>query len=243
MRTLLASLFVALVAFAPAARADYNATSLTALYGTGFDDVSSGNATTSERMFTLTVENSLGWKYGDSFLFLDFTSGRFAEGQGTGYNIYAEWQPRLSLGKIFDADLSAGPLNDVLIAAEVNRGAGFSALLGGLGTNLRVPGFAFWTLNAYARKDNFNDTNYQVTTAWSVPFRLAGVGLSFDGFVDLYGTDDYEWNVYAQPQLLVDVGDLAGLRQGQFQIGSEVWTHHLKDHDTVAPQAIAKFGF
>ncbi|WP_373048049.1 hypothetical protein [Vulgatibacter sp.] len=248
MRALhLAAAFAAVLAVAPAARADFNATSLTALYGAGFDDVASGMATPSERLFTLTLENSVSWKYGDSFAFLDMASGRFAQGEGTDYSIYAEWQPRLSFGKIFGTEIAAGPVSDLLLAAEVNRGAGFSALLGGLGTNLVVPGFRYWTLNAYVRKDNFNDATYQVTSAWSVPFRL-GVGLAFEGFVDVYGTDAASVNILTQPQLLVDVGELVGARGGQFQVGSEVWIHHAMDfagerYTTVAPQVIAKFSF
>ncbi len=247
MRALLAAV-AAVSLFAPLeARANFNATNLTALYGTGFDDVASGMTTPSTRLFTITLENSLGWAYGDSFFFMDMASGRFVEGGDTDYSIYAEWQPRLSFGKIFGTEIAAGPVSDLLLAAEVNRGAGFSALLGGLGTNLVVPGFRYWTLNAYVRKDNFNDATYQVTSAWSVPFRL-GVGLAFEGFVDVYGTDAASVNVLTQPQLLIDVGALAGAREGQFQIGSEVWIHHAKDfagerYTTVAPQVIAKFGY
>jgi nucleoside-specific outer membrane channel protein Tsx len=130
-----------------------------------------------------------------------------------------------------------------MLAAELNSGPGFSAVLGGVGTNLEVPGFAFWTLNAFLRDDNFNAPTYQVTTAWSLPFQVAGIGFAFDGFVDLYGSDATKWNVMTQPQLLVDVGAAAGMRERRLQVGSELWVHRTADNTTLAPQVIAKFTY
>jgi len=246
MRIALAALLLALAPLS--ARADFNATSASVLYGGGFDDVATGMSSPSGRLFTLTIENTLAWAYGDSFFFVDMASGRFAEGAGTDYTIYAEWAPRLSFGQIFGTQIAAGPLNDLLIAGEVNRGPGFNVLLGGLGTNLKVPGFAFWTLNAYVRKDNFNAANYQVTTAWGLPFDLGPVGLSFEGFADIYGTDAAGFNVLTQPQLLVDVGEWIGARENRLRVGTEVWIHYTSvlpsgRYTTVAPQALVKFGF
>ncbi len=244
---------VAALALAPAAAdaadaAEFNATSVSVLYGTGFDDIATGMASPTERLFTLTLENSLAWAYGDSFFFMDMASGRFAEGQGTDYTLYAEWAPRLSLSKITGAEIVAGPLRDLLIAGEINRGPGFNVLLGGLGTSLDVPGFAFWSLNAYVRKDNFNGANYQVTTSWGVPFDIGAVGLSFEGFADVYGTDAAGFNLLTQPQLLVDVGEHFGARENRLRFGTEVWIHHTtvlagQRYTTFAPQVMAKFAF
>jgi nucleoside-specific outer membrane channel protein Tsx len=243
MPRFLAVLSAALLTASSASAADYNTTSLQGLFGTQFDDVATGNATRDGRMFTLTLDNSLGWRYGDHYLFVDLTSGRFGDGATRGYSLYAEWQPRLSLSKIIGTRIAVGPIDDVLVAAGLERGPRFSAVLGGIGVDLKVPGFAFWTLNAYVRDDNYNQPNYQVTTAWSLPFRIAGVGFAFDGFIDVYGSDATPGNVLAQPQLLLDVGALVGLDERALQLGAEWWLHRTAGHFTSSPQAMVKWTF
>jgi nucleoside-specific outer membrane channel protein Tsx len=227
--------------------ASNNATSMSALYGVGFDDVANGMASESERLFTLRLENSLSWRYGDSYIYIDMASGRFASGEGTGYDIFGKWGPRLSLSKVFGTEIAAGPIGDVLIAADVQRSAGFSALHGGLGTSLNVPGFDYLNLNFFIRDDNFNDPTYQVASSWSLPFRL-GARFVFQGYVAVYGTDAKAVNVLTQPQFLIDAGELAGLGEGQLQLGAEVWIAHTADfagepYTTVAPQILARFTF
>lgn len=235
------------VAAPDVAAASYNTTSLSALYGTGFDDPHNGMASQDERIFTLRLENSLGWRYGDSYVYIDMTSGRFAEDGSTDYNIYAKWVPRLSLSKILGTQIGVGPLGDVLLAADIQRSPGFSAVMTGIGTSWDVPGFDYVTLNMYVRNDNFNDPTYQVAAIWRLPFRL-GASFSFEGHFTIYGTDAQAVNVLSQPQLLVKAGEWVGLREDQLQIGTEVWIAHTTDslgerYTTVAPTVMARFVF
>ena len=73
----------------------------------------------------------------------------------------------------------------------------------GAGVDLALPGFAVATLNAYYRDDSFNRPTYQLTTVWSVPFRVLGLRAAFDGFVDVSGTDRDGTDILTQPQLLL----------------------------------------
>ena len=191
------------------------------LWGADFEDKSgNGNITETGHMTTVTVETFAEWKYGDAFFFADLAGGRF--GNGTYNQIYGEVTPRLSLSKIFGTQVGGGPLSDVLIVAEFDRGSGgFEANMGGLGVDLKIPGFVLFQINALARKDNFNDATYQATLVWKAPFDVAGVGFSFEGFADLYGTDNEAATLMTQPQFVLDAGRLVGTDPGIFWLGTE----------------------
>ena len=201
--------------------------SVSGLWGADFKDVSgNGNTTETGHMSTVTVETFATWKYGDVFAFVDVAGGRFVPAvgdiPGRYTQIYGEVSPRLSLSKVFGTQVGAGFLSDVLVMGEFDRaGSGFYANLGGLSFDLQVPGFVVFQVNALARKDNYNDATYQATLVWKAPFDIAGAGFSFEGFADVYGTDYESATVMAQPQLVLDVGGLAGTDPGIFWLGTE----------------------
>jgi nucleoside-specific outer membrane channel protein Tsx len=220
---------LALAALLPAtALADgFRYVSITGLWGADFKDMSgNGNITETGHMSTVTLETFTEWKYGDVFAFVDVAGGRFEPAvdglPGRYTQIYGEVSPRLSLSKIFGTKVGAGFLSDVLLVGEFDRaGSGFYANLGGLSVDLKVPGFVVFQLNAMARKDNYNDATYQGTLVWKAPFNVAGVGFSFEGFADVYGTDNEDATVMSQPQLALDVGGLAGADPGILWVGTE----------------------
>src|SRR3546814_2823481 len=74
---------------------------------------------------TITFEHASGWTWGDMFLFVDNKWYNGISGSD-GHTYYGEFSPRLSLGKISGADLSFGPIKDVLISATYERGEGRS---------------------------------------------------------------------------------------------------------------------
>jgi nucleoside-specific outer membrane channel protein Tsx len=227
--------------------------SLSGLWGADFQDRSgNGNLTENGHMGTVTVESFAEWKYGDAFFFVDLAGGRFENtftGEATGaYNqIYGEVIPRLSLSKIFGTRVGAGFLSDVLVIGEFDRGgSGFEANMGGLSVDLKVPGFVVFQVDAMARKDTFNDATYQATLVWKAPFDVGPVGFSFEGFADLYGTDDESATLMTQPQLVFDAGRLAGAQPGVLWLGTEWYLNRAYDVTAgktkvfSVPQALAK---
>ena len=232
---------------------DFRLFSANALWGFNFDDASVGNATKSERMFTLTLEAFTTFPFGDSFFFTDLTSGDFVGTEpGTDYRTYLEWAPRLSLSKLFGTQVGVGPIADVLIAAEHNRGGnGFMANLVGPGVSLKLPLFALFNLHTYWRNDNFNPATFQVTSSWLLPFRTGPLSWSFTGFIDVFrDTSDtkYGLDVMTQPELLLDVSNLWG-KQGALSVGLEWYLHRAAAFGETearwhsAPQAMARFAY
>lgn len=159
-----------------------------------------------------TFEMANGWAYGDNFFFFDYTN---AEGEGdTDTGLYGEFAPRLSFGKITGADLSFGPLTDVLLAGQIEMApeGGGSRYLYGLGFDLAVPGMDYFQLNTYLRDDkNIPGDTYQVTLVWGTGFEIAETDWLFKGHFDYAGAEgDKEKSINSAPQLLLDVGDFWG---------------------------------
>lgn len=107
---------------------------------------------------TVTFEHADAWKYGDNFFFLDriFYNGK-EDGNVGPSTYYGEFSPRLSFGKIFDKDLSFGPIKDVLLAFTYEFGEGDNeSYLLGPGFDLNIPGFDYFQLNFYQRQTEGN---------------------------------------------------------------------------------------
>ncbi|NOY13805.1 MAG: DUF5020 domain-containing protein [Deltaproteobacteria bacterium] len=189
---------------AVAGSAQWQSSNIQYLYGNNFK---LGDKTRS----TITFEHANGWKYGDNFFFVDIGNAD-RSGNTTQTNLYAEFSPRLSLGKITGKDLSFGFVKDILLAGTLEAGEGFHNQLYGVGFSLDLPKFAFFELNIYVR-DNLNQdgTTYQITPVWALPFSVGKVKLLFEGFVDYAGKEGTAVaNFDAQPRLLVDVGNFWG---------------------------------
>jgi nucleoside-specific outer membrane channel protein Tsx len=214
------------------------------LFGTRFDDPIVGSDPREGRMTTVTLEAGSVWRFGDNFFFVDLMRGDFQEGPAGRHRVYAEWAPRLSLSRITGANLGFGPVGDILIAGGMDRGSdGFASNQIGVGTNLRIPGFTFLQLNVYRRDDVYNPPTYQITPVWGLPLgsgRLQGV---FTGFADFVGADGGGLDLMAQPQLLLDLGALAGTDAGRLQAGIEWYLHRVPDYTSSVPQVMVKFFF
>jgi nucleoside-specific outer membrane channel protein Tsx len=238
MKRLLGSfLALALLALAPAARADgFSTTNVQLLQGYGFDTLFDANFN-SEKGFddglktTLTLNQFSTWEYGDSFFFADLVRGDITPFGGTAgqkyTDAYVEWHPRLFVNKMLgQTDPVLGFIRNWGIATEVNQGSGFHAYLGGLGLDLQVPGFSVLGLNVFYRYDNFNQHGWQISPYWTVPFSIGPVPFRFTGFIDVNGlsndTDD-GYEIWAQPELLVDVLAPFGGKAGKLHAGVEWW--------------------
>jgi len=227
----------------PAQILAFSTTNLQLLYGSNFHDNYYGNNTSDGKMTTLTLEHFSTWGYGDNYFFVDLLSGHFLDFTGTPSGsqsrIYSEWAPRLSLSAISGHDMSAGIFKDFFLAGQLNRdGQGFHAEMVGLGVDLTIPGFNVLSTNMYLRKDNFNRATWQNTTVWNIPL---GAWLSFEGFIDLYGSDNNGTEISTQPQLLVNLGKLAGQGYEQLLVGVEWYYHHNRNLNSNALQAMLKW--
>ncbi|GAV20887.1 nucleoside-specific channel-forming protein, Tsx [Mariprofundus micogutta] len=221
----------------------FSSTNLQLLYGSSFNDNYYGNNTSDGKMTTLTLEHFSTWAYGDNYFFVDFLSGNFLDftgaPSGSKSRIYSEWAPRLSLSAITGHDLSAGMIKDLFIAAQLNRdGEGFHAEMIGLGVDCSMPGFNVLSLHAYLRKDNLNRKTWQSTGVWNIPL---GEWLSFEGFIDLYGTDNNGMELHTQPQLLVNIGKLTAEDFDNLSVGLEYYYHHNSNLDSSALQGMLKW--
>jgi len=209
---ILVVLLLSLLAGAAGA-SQWETTNVQLLYGDGYLIVPPAKRT------IITVEHASGWTYGDNFFFFDL-----GEPFNTESYIYGEWHPRFSFGKIFKGKAGFGFIKDTLIATELNIEYGWRAYLYGIGFDLEIPGFEFFALNVMVRDDRTidDDSTWQISPSWNVPFKLARTQWEFRGFLDWSGAEGEfgKYQVLTQPQLLLNLGSLHN-RPGSLWFGAE----------------------
>ena len=191
-----------------------------------------------------TFEHANNWKYGDTFFFTDVS---FLERVST--KVYGELHPRFSLGKILDKPFKYGIFDDVLLATQLEFGSDdIRVYLYGLGTNLKIPGFTYFTLNGYVRDNaHLSGATYQISAVWDYPMSILGRRVAVTGFTDWAGGEDgLEKNLTFVPQVLVDIGEIWN-KPNRFYGGIEYqyWYNKfgVKGIEEHAPQVIVKFFF
>ena len=215
MKKVLASLFF--IGIVQLQATTYSSTSVLYHWGSEFGSVPGEQSVSNGAMETITLEHSSGWDYGSNFFFIDMQNADFDSGDKN--VLYAEWAPKLSLSKFLKKEQNYGFIKDIEIAAQINQGNNFQALLLGLGFAIDIPGFNFVTLDVLSRKDNYNESTYQGTLAWQSNFTLLNLPFVFEGFCDHYGVD-YGSETIAQPRLLLD-GGYFGVKS--LQVGTELY--------------------
>lgn len=175
----------------------------------------------------MTLEHAHGHAYGDTFAFIDWTWPHDGKPE-----YYAELSPRLSLSKIFDANLSAGIIKDILISTNMEKPKhqGPRYLYGGA-IDLNLPGFKFFKTNAYIRDDTQIDGDtWQITLVWNRPFKVGNTNMLIEGFADLAGGEGptKTSNQLIVPRFLIDAGNLAGYPNGKIWLGIEYSYWHNK---------------
>jgi len=111
-----AALSAAVVAAPAQAEQFWADNSITLLHSADYFNVASNFGAPNKEVeyTTVTLEHVSGHSWGDAFFFLDRHHGK---GAASGFNeTYSEISPRISLGKTTGADLSFGPIKDVLLA-------------------------------------------------------------------------------------------------------------------------------
>ncbi|WP_027896245.1 outer membrane protein OmpK [Zestomonas thermotolerans] len=201
---------------------------------------------------TWTFEHASGWSWGDLFIFIDQINYQGTpDGQAGKDTYYGEISPRLSFGKISGADLSFGPIKDVLLAATYERGENSNQVyLLGPGFDLNIPGFDYFQLNFYYRKpDGISGQpkgQWQVTPAWSYTLPVGNSDLVIDGYIDYVWNNkdgssnrptDMHANLHVNPQIKYDLGKaLSWTAVKKFYVGVEYdyWSDKYAIEDSQA---------
>ncbi|WP_434456771.1 hypothetical protein JQR85_15295 [Stutzerimonas urumqiensis] len=192
--------------------------SLTYLYGQDF-------TISPEIQQTVTFEHANGWKYGDTFLFID--SIHYNGETDDDSSFYGEFSPRFSFGRLLGQDLSFGPVKDVLLATTYEFGEGdVESYLIGPGFSLAIPGFDFFNLNFYRREadgDRDGDGVWQVTPNWAITIPVGNSDIRIDGFMDWVVDNDegYHSNLHFNPQIKYDLGKALNWGEKQLYVGIE----------------------
>jgi nucleoside-specific outer membrane channel protein Tsx len=226
--------------------ADFSFTNIQFL--TGKDYSKGGISQDNSKKNIITFEHVSSWKYGDNFFFLDLTNPT-SNNASDRQEMYGEWHPRISLPKLRGKKCS-GFLQNLSLAAELNFGrSSFGsnrAVLYGIGIDLKVPGFAFFNINFFARQNKDSGVNtFQISPYWLLPFTIGGISWEFNGFLD-YETskDSREANYLFSPQLLLDLGQFWGDAK-RIHVGLEYNKWHnmfgIKDNNEDRWQLMARW--
>lgn len=205
---------------------DWTSTNIQALYGSDFEFGDPDRT-------TFTVEHANGWKYGKNFFFVDVT-----DRNDIGVEVYAEVYTYVSLSKLASTSISLGPIKDISLLAGLNisnkpENDHFKAYLAGLSFDLSNKYFDYLQLDVAAFKadDVRHKYGLQITPVWSYPFQIASAKFKFRGFTDFRTgntTNAGNFHILAQPQVLFDIGDLAGIKSDSIFIGTEYSYWHNK---------------
>jgi hypothetical protein len=200
-------------------------TNLQLLYGDGF-------VLNEQRRFTLTLEHTHGWRYGDNFFFVDLYN--HLDHFGVNVEAYGEWYSTLSFNKMLGWQSPIPYVSDIALSGGINAGSRpqnnpFLAFLGGLRFTVDLPQFEYFQLYTHAyQTESQGHTGAQFTAVWSYPWEWSGWKFKCRGFIDItsppYGG---EWHVLTQPQLLLDVGAFVD-QPDTWLIGVEWWYWHNK---------------
>jgi nucleoside-specific outer membrane channel protein Tsx len=179
-----------------------------------------GTGTEDEKLTTVRLEHFGVHEYGDNYFFFDtyhgkevgtfsgFGAGSFGEQARDQY--FGVWNPRFSLSKMTGANVSLGFIQDVYLAARLERGsyANFRANNFGVAFDLKLPGFSFFETDFYARDARFTgDEGKTVRTLFwrtfaMLPFEVGGLKFTWSPLVLVnFNNKDRDNTVFVQPDL------------------------------------------
>ena len=212
--------------------------------------------------FIYTFRHASGWKYGDTFFFVDVLDSQERGFQD--FDVYGEAYANLSLGKLSGKGgergkpVAFGPVSDIGLIGGVNWAADANVRKYAAGVRLAFgfDGFAFANLDVMALMDDSEgiasggapaqDNTFVVDFNFARPFKVGEADFSIEGHIEYVGerTDELGGEVepwiLAQPQLQWHVGQ-------QLAIGVEYqfWMNKLGDGatDESAVQALLVWEF
>lgn len=253
------SLILLLTASPATALVEWSTTELHFQYGHLENPFSDAN----QDAFVLTLQNALGWKYGESFFFADFIE----DIEHDGFNhteIYGEWYLSLSLGRILKKDLKIGPIKDFSLIGGVNGSVDAKVIkfLPGLRASWDLPGFAFLNTDLTAYIDASRGVSnggapkesdsFMFDINWAYPFTIGKLSFSIEGHAEYIHcrTNEFGGRVrswfFTQPQFRLDLGKLLREEANRLFIGMEYqfWHHKLgTKNDESVPQFLLVWRF
>lgn len=176
---------------------------------------------------TITLEHFGNYGAFEHFGFTDIMD--YSDGY---FDLYSEYYPRFSLSDITNTNLRVGPLKEVFIGGGINalwRNIDqFFVVLAGPLLTFEVPGFNLFQLETYYYRQIGFQGSFQVTYVWDAPISLnERYKFRTRGFIDYIGpynslnqNDSFSTQILAQPQLLLDFGNLWG-SPGKGFVGTE----------------------
>lgn len=252
-----AAAIAAAAAFVTASSAyaeDYSATNIQ-VFATDRSkaDVFNGTGTANEHLTVFRAEHFGTWKYGDNYINLDLYNGKQIGGAASGSfggntnnHLFFVYQPRISVSKTTGLNLGTGFIKDVYVTYRREQAsyANFYSNNYGISFDLGVPGTVFFEQDLMFRHTNLdNNTKWLSRTVWLAPFSAGPLGLHFDGLLLVKSTDNFGTNIFAQPDLLVDV-----LPKGQLQVGLRLEYARYQNpaggtYSRTSPYLLAKLSF
>ncbi|MFD1008347.1 MULTISPECIES: outer membrane protein OmpK [Oceanisphaera] len=232
------TLAIAVSAVPQVSAANWSDTFVGYRYGTEFTEPKNNKDITKH---ILSLTHVSGYDYGQNFFNLDLLqSDENDPAAGTkndgALEAYVTYRHQLHLGKVFDADLSFGPVKEVALTAGLdlntkNTGVAPRKKMLVIGPTLKfdVPkGFLDLSVlyahernhNAFNNPEDITFNDYTVyNLSWGLPFNVGVVPMKFQGFGNYNtakgkGTTDEQ---LVRTSLMVDVGQLA------FNKSNTVW--------------------
>lgn len=215
-------------------------------YGSSFEEAFAPSATKQDT-YIFTLQHADGWKYGDNFVFVDFS-----DSQRTGFDLYTELYSNFSLGKITASNVSFGPISDVGFITGINYAKHAKVLkyLPGIRLSWDIPYFAFFNTDVTAYVDDSRGVanggapretdSFMVDINWALPFSLGEHDFSIEGHVEYIDGRLNEFggpvksHILGQPQFRYDLGKALFNSPAHFYAGAEYqfWINKLGDNDT-----------
>ena len=199
-----------------------------------------------QQTLVFTVQRAAGWKYGDSFFFIDYLD----DGGEDGFNdreFYAEWYPTLSFGKLAGRAFRLGPIADFSLVAGFNASGDGKVVqyLPGLRASWNLPGFLFLNtdLTAYIDGSTGIDgggppetgSSFMFDVSWVFPFEAGSQSFAIAGHAEYLGGstnelgEEVNGSILAQPQFTWDLGKAVFAAPHRFLAGIEYqyWRNKL----------------
>jgi nucleoside-specific outer membrane channel protein Tsx len=156
-----------------------------------------------EARTVFTFEHCGETDFGDTFMFVDYMWNNDGDTE-----IYGELNPRISIGKSLNKDLSNGIIQDYFLSYCYEFGNNFYSKdsgqpngqdnhfrnhLFGFGINFKIKGFTHFKIDYFLRANGENAhptlgnpawKNQQITFVWGYPFSIGDAEFVYDGFVD-----------------------------------------------------------
>ncbi len=163
-------------------------------------------------IWTLTLEHTSEWKYGDNYFFLDIEGKPDSKAEAD--TLYFEYAPRFSLDNIFGSKMLPGTfLGELYATIQYNdSGHELTNAVWLYGISLDFTGhtnFGFSNLHFLVREEKTQAISYQLTLAWGQPFYVGDWAFAFSGFLDLW-EDNHRRILLTEPQLRMSLSNLFG---------------------------------